>query len=75
MKVFRSLPNGAPRSHRRFEHPGMPGEGSFLQMPSSGSKLAAEGRSSADVGLEVPIQFSNYYGFKGGCIADWRQYG
>jgi hypothetical protein len=51
MKAFRSLPNAAPRSHRRFEHPGMPGEGSFLQMPSSGSKLASEVGHLADVGL------------------------
>ena len=54
MKVFRNLPNAAPRSRRQFEHARMPGEGSFLQMPSSGSKLGLASRSSVGCRFIAP---------------------
>ena len=42
MKAFRSIPRAACRSHWRLVLPGIPSEGTLLQIPSSGSNLEFE---------------------------------
>jgi hypothetical protein len=42
MKAFRSIPRAARRSHWRLVLPGIPSEGTLLQIPSSGSNLESE---------------------------------
>jgi hypothetical protein len=42
MKAFRSIPRAVRRSHWRLVLPGIPSEGTLLQIPSSGSNLEPE---------------------------------
>ena len=48
MKAFRSIPRAACRSHWRLVLPGIPSEGTLLQIPSSGSNLESESWPSGE---------------------------
>jgi hypothetical protein len=52
MKAFRSIPRAARRSHWRLVLPGIPSEGTLLQIPSSGSNLGSESQSSGGCRLK-----------------------